>query len=33
MYGLLTKCEVKIYHSLTESEVITGKSHTKALMY
>ena len=25
--------EVKIYHLLTESEVITGKSQTEALMY
>ena len=65
MYGLLTKCEVKmagywpssffaclwtetkskvhklakkkkeanIYYLLTESEVITGKSQTEALMY
>ena len=32
-YALLTKREVKIYHLLTESEVITGKSQTEALMY
>ena len=30
---LLTKCEVKIYHFLTESEVITGKSQAEASMY
>ena len=27
------KVEVNIYHLLTESEVITGKSQTEALMY
>ena len=26
-------CSLKIYHLLTESEVITGKSQTEALMY
>ena len=31
-YGLLTMCEVKIYHLLTKSEVITGKFQTAALM-
>ena len=33
VYGLMTKREIYIYHLLTESEVITGKSQTEALMY
>ena len=32
IYGLLTKCKFKIYYLLTESEVITGKYQTQALM-